>query len=272
MSVNFATHRKAILDAYNAVIDDKKDTDWALFTYDGNSNDLKLHDTGDDGLEELESEFNSGKMMYAFVRVVDPNTKLKKFLLIVWQGESVPSSRKGASANHIRDIERFFKGSNLTIYARCDDDADPEEIMRQVTKATANFTYVTPKDEEAEDLPKAVGSVYKRINPQHELKTLKKESFWEKVEREEKERQEAEKARDMELRKKESERLKKEQANTERRLSEVIKSREEEISVRMKAQKLADDQSKVRDQEKKQWVRIVTRFYISSFDDTCFII
>ena len=38
----------------------------------------------DEGLEELESEFNSGKIMYAFVRIDDPNTNLKKFILIVW--------------------------------------------------------------------------------------------------------------------------------------------------------------------------------------------
>jgi len=38
----------------------------------------------DGGLEELEDEFNSGKMMYAFVRVNDPNTNLKKFIVIVW--------------------------------------------------------------------------------------------------------------------------------------------------------------------------------------------
>ena len=38
----------------------------------------------DEGLDELESEFNSGKIMYAFVRIDDPNTNLKKFILIVW--------------------------------------------------------------------------------------------------------------------------------------------------------------------------------------------
>ena len=35
-------------------------------------------------MEELESEFNSGKMQYAFVSITDPNTKMTKYLLIIW--------------------------------------------------------------------------------------------------------------------------------------------------------------------------------------------
>lgn len=42
----------------------------------------------------------------------------------------------------------------MVIYARNDDDVTPEEIMRQVTKSTSNFTYVAPK--ETEDIPTAV--------------------------------------------------------------------------------------------------------------------
>lgn len=38
-----------------------------------------------------------------------------------------------------------LQGSHLTIYARNDDDVDPDEIMRQVTKSTSNFTFVAPK-------------------------------------------------------------------------------------------------------------------------------
>ena len=47
----------------------------------------------DEGLDELESEFNSGKIMYAFVKIDDPNTNLKKFVLIVWVSEVALPSR-----------------------------------------------------------------------------------------------------------------------------------------------------------------------------------
>ena len=38
----------------------------------------------DGGLEELIDELNSGKIMYAYCRVQDPNTGLPKFVLINW--------------------------------------------------------------------------------------------------------------------------------------------------------------------------------------------
>lgn len=66
--------------------------DWALFTYERGTNDLKLQSSGSGGLEELEEEFSDGRyvlmliyhpgyelinlfnrMQYAFVRVKDPN-------------------------------------------------------------------------------------------------------------------------------------------------------------------------------------------------------
>lgn len=44
----------------------------------------------DGGLEELVEELNSGKVMYAFCRVQDPNSGLPKYVLINWVG-FVPS-------------------------------------------------------------------------------------------------------------------------------------------------------------------------------------
>ncbi len=35
--------------------------DWALFTYEKGSNDLKLQSTGNGGLEELQEEFSDGR-------------------------------------------------------------------------------------------------------------------------------------------------------------------------------------------------------------------
>lgn len=57
----------------------------ALFGYEGQTNELKLVASGDGGVEELCDDLNSGKIMYAFVRIEDPKTGLKKFLLVNWQ-------------------------------------------------------------------------------------------------------------------------------------------------------------------------------------------
>jgi len=143
MSISFAVHQKAMTEAYKAILDDANDMDWALFSYKGN-NELYLEDSGEDGLGELETEFNSGKMQYAFVRVLDPNTQLKKFILIIWQGEGVPATKKGMCANHVNDVKRFFKAHHMSICVRNEEDVTEDEIMKQVTKTTANFTFVQP--------------------------------------------------------------------------------------------------------------------------------
>nr|CAB3236282.1 drebrin-like protein [Phallusia mammillata] len=251
MSVSFFAHKQALLDAYNDVINDKTDTDWALFTYEGNKNELKVQGTGDEGLDELESEFNSGKIMYAFVRVKDPNTTMKKFLIIVWQGDGVPATRKGACANHVKDITRFFKGSHIVIYARNDDDVTPEEIMHQVQKSTSNFTYVAPK--ETEDIPTAVGSVYKRINPEQEIKSTRNDKFWTQIQKEEEQRKAEDKKRAMEKKREESLALKERERKSEEERNRLVKQREKEIAEKLRAQKLADDESERLTKEKSQW-------------------
>lgn len=38
----------------------------------------------DGGLEEMVEELNSGKVMYAFCRVKDPNSGLPKYVLVNW--------------------------------------------------------------------------------------------------------------------------------------------------------------------------------------------
>lgn len=90
--------------AWKEVLDDQSPTDWALFGYDGNSFDLKLIGKGQDGIEEMIDDLNANKIMYAFCRVDDPKTSLAKFVLINWQGESAPGTRKGICATHLKDI------------------------------------------------------------------------------------------------------------------------------------------------------------------------
>jgi hypothetical protein len=43
----------------------------------------------DGGLEELEEEFEGSKIQYAFARVIDPNSKLPKFVFISWVSKLV---------------------------------------------------------------------------------------------------------------------------------------------------------------------------------------
>ena len=94
-----------IKKAYQDVLN-QQEIDWALFTYEKGSNDLKLQSTGDGGLEELQDEFSDGRLeflvstyyivayilyysmyfriQYAFVRVTDPN--VRGFTLVEYSG------------------------------------------------------------------------------------------------------------------------------------------------------------------------------------------
>ncbi|XP_073095334.1 drebrin-like protein isoform X8 [Manis javanica] len=109
MAANLSRNGPALQEAYLRVVTEKSPTDWALFTYEGNSNDIRVAATGEGGLEEMVEELNSGKVMYAFCRVKDPNSGLPKFVLINWTGEGVNDVRKGACANHVSTMASFLK-------------------------------------------------------------------------------------------------------------------------------------------------------------------
>uniref|UniRef100_A0A3Q3PY60 ADF-H domain-containing protein n=1 Tax=Monopterus albus TaxID=43700 RepID=A0A3Q3PY60_MONAL len=118
MAVNLSKNGAALMAAYKEVVDGKSGTNWALFTYEGNSNDIRLAGKGDGGLEEMVEELNSGKVMYAFCRVQDPNSGLPKYVLINWTGEGVKDSRKGMCANHLSSMTNFLKVRSPCDYKR----------------------------------------------------------------------------------------------------------------------------------------------------------
>nr|KAF6267886.1 drebrin like [Pipistrellus kuhlii] len=111
MAANLSRNGPALQEAYARVVAEKSPTDWALFTYEGNSNDIRVAGTGEGGLEEVVEELSSGKVMYAFCRVKDPNSGLPKFVLINWTGEGVNDVRKGVCANHVSTMASFLKVS-----------------------------------------------------------------------------------------------------------------------------------------------------------------
>ncbi|KAG8958213.1 hypothetical protein FRC00_002942, partial [Tulasnella sp. 408] len=104
--------------AYEAVQSGDPDTEWAVFTYDKGTNDLKVQAKGAGGLEELAEEFSDGRMQYAFVRVKDPNTELSKFVQINWCGDGVPEAKKGLFHTHSTAVAGFLKGTHVVISAR----------------------------------------------------------------------------------------------------------------------------------------------------------
>ncbi|KAG5272755.1 hypothetical protein AALO_G00168950 [Alosa alosa] len=193
MSVNLSKNGTELSAAYGEVLDRKSSTNWALFTYEGNTNDIRVAGTGDGGLEEMVEELNSGKVMYAFCRVLDDNCGVPKYVLINWTGEGVKEVRKGTCANHVRSMANFLRGAHVTINARSEDDVEPEEIMQQVAKA-AGVNYSIHKESNSNSKYKdsgpglPVGSVYQKTSAIDEIKGINRDNFWAQAEQDEKTR------------------------------------------------------------------------------------
>ncbi|XP_020614249.1 drebrin-like protein B, partial [Orbicella faveolata] len=108
------------------------------------------------------------------------------------QGEGVPSSRKGVCANHVRDVEKFFRGAHVTINARSSDDVEESIVLDKVKKASgANYSFHKEKAKPAEPIA-PVGSVYQKVKIQKEIDVQQRDQFWSQSEENEKRRKEQE--------------------------------------------------------------------------------
>uniref|UniRef100_G1SW41 E2 ubiquitin-conjugating enzyme n=1 Tax=Oryctolagus cuniculus TaxID=9986 RepID=G1SW41_RABIT len=223
----------------------------ALFTYEGNSNDIRVAGTGEGGLEELVEEFNSGKVMYAFCRVKDPNSGLPKFVLINWTGEGVNDVRKGVCANHVSTMANFLKGAHVTINARAEEDVEPECIMQKVAKASgANYSFHKESGRFQDAGPQApVGSVYQKTNAVSEIKRVGKDSFWAQAEKEEESRRLEEKRRA------EEERQRLEQERRERELREAARREQyyQEQQQATSTPRTTEQQQEVVSRSREEW-------------------
>ncbi|XP_042586171.1 drebrin-like protein isoform X3 [Cyprinus carpio] len=253
MAVNLSKNGPALTAAYKEVVDEKSETNWALFTYEGNTNDIRLAEKGDGGLEELVEELNSGKVMYAFCRVEDPNSGLPKYVLINWTGEGVKDARKGQCANHVSSIANFLKGAHVTINARADEDVEPEAIMQKVAKASgANYSFHKESNRFRDSGPQGpVGSVYQKTNAMSEIKKTNKDTFWAQAEKDEEKRLQEEKRRAAE----ERQRLEKERKDREVKEAELREKKAKERASQINEQRKYQQQQEAenRGQQKQQW-------------------
>nr|XP_020470819.1 drebrin isoform X2 [Monopterus albus]XP_020470820.1 drebrin isoform X2 [Monopterus albus] len=250
MAVNLAKNRLALLTAYQDVIDETSDTDWALYTYEDESNDLTLAASGGGGLAEITLTFDSARVMYGFCSLKEPTAALPRYILINWVGEDVPDARKCACASHVATIADFFQGVEITVNASSLDDIDPSAIGQRLTNGTVGvaspvLSRLRTREEEHGD----VGTVYEKTNAEVEMKKINREEFWEQAKREEELRKEEERRKVVEERQRfEEERMeleRKEQENREKRYRE----REQQIEEhRKKMQEEEEARERLRNQ------------------------
>ncbi|XP_053501877.1 drebrin-like protein B isoform X1 [Ictalurus furcatus] len=229
MAVNLSKHGAALSDAYNEVVNGRTDTDWVLFTYEGNSYDIQVAAKGGGGLDQMVQELNAGKVMYAFCRVTDPNSGVPKFILINWTGEGVAGVRRGVCANHFNSMAHFLRGAHVVINAHSEDDVEPELIMNKVSQAVGvTYSLHTESNQfNSTSASRPVGSTYRKTNALEEIKGTDRDNFWAQMEKEEQTRRQQERKKAEEERqrveKERTEQEERETAERERQLRERAK-------------------------------------------------
>uniref|UniRef100_A0A452H712 Drebrin n=1 Tax=Gopherus agassizii TaxID=38772 RepID=A0A452H712_9SAUR len=219
----------------------------ALYTYEDESDDLKLAASGGGGLQELSGHFENQKVMYGFCSVKEPQAALPKYVLVNWVGEDVADARKCACASHVAKIAEFFQGVDVIVNASSVEDVDPGAIGQRLSNGLARISSpVLHRLRNAEP----VGTTYQKTDAAVEMKRLNREQFWEQAKKEEALRKEEERQKVLEERLRfEQERMEQERMEQEER-ERRYREREEQIEEhRRKQQTLEAEEARQRLQE-----------------------
>nr|XP_058917616.1 drebrin isoform X2 [Kogia breviceps] len=224
--VSFSGHRLELLAAYEEVIREESAADWALYTYEDGSDDLKLAASGDGGLQELSGHFENQKV-----------------------GEDVPDARKCACASHVAKVAEFFQGVDVIVNASSVEDIDAGAIGQRLSNGLARLSSPVlhrlrlREDENAEP----VGTTYQKTDAAVEMKRINREQFWEQAKKEEELRKEEERKKALDERLRfEQERMEQERQEQEER-ERRYREREQQIEEhRRKQQTLEAEEAKRR--------------------------
>ncbi|NP_001413612.1 drebrin isoform 11 [Mus musculus] len=246
--VSFSGHRLELLAAYEEVIREESAADWALYTYEDGSDDLKLAASGEGGLQELSGHFENQKVMYGFCSVKDSQAALPKYVLINWVGEDVPDARKCACASHVAKVAEFFQGVDVIVNASSVEDIDAGAIGQRLSNGLARLSSPVlhrlrlREDENAEP----VGTTYQKTDAAVEMKRINREQFWEQAKKEEELRKEEERKKALDARLRfEQERMEQERQEQEER-ERRYREREQQIEEHRKQQSLEAEEAKRR--------------------------
>ncbi|XP_005722391.1 drebrin-like protein B [Pundamilia nyererei] len=108
-TVNLDTYSLSLFTAKEDILNPRSSTSWALFAYDGVTNNLKLADSGAGGVAELAAKFHISKPQYGLCKVGSVETGAPRIVLISWVGQNVDDYRRTECATHIPALKNFFK-------------------------------------------------------------------------------------------------------------------------------------------------------------------
>uniref|UniRef100_A0A3Q1AWY8 Uncharacterized protein n=1 Tax=Amphiprion ocellaris TaxID=80972 RepID=A0A3Q1AWY8_AMPOC len=241
-TVNLDTYSLSLLTAKEDILNPRSSTNWALFTYEGVTNKLKLADSGAGGVAELAGKFHISKPQYGLCKVGSTETGTPRIAMIIWVGQNVDDYRRTECASHIPAIRNFFKVEDVT----------EEKIRAELSKAQAQTpTQWVRRSSRSADKEEIVGTNYRKTNAAMEMRLINRDSFWARAEREEEERKEEDRRRAAEERRRlERERILKERRDAEerdRKMNEKLQMIEEQ------RRKQAEQEEELRKKEKMRW-------------------
>nr|XP_046205971.1 drebrin-like [Oncorhynchus gorbuscha] len=249
-AINLDTYSLSLLTAKEDILNPRSSTNWALFTYDGVTNNLKLADSGAGGVVELSGKFHIARPLYGLCRAGSAETGGPLVAMICWVGPNVDEYRRTECASHVPAIKAFFKEAHVFISAESTEDVTEEKIGTEISKVRPQTEHVR-RSSRSKDKEETVGTNYRKTNAAMEMRRANRDSFWARAEREEEERKEEERKRAVEERRRwEKERVLKERKEAderERKMNEKLQMIEGQR--RMQAQLEAE----VRKQEKSRW-------------------
>ncbi|KAM4576256.1 uncharacterized protein PAE49_006446 [Odontesthes bonariensis] len=251
-TVNLDTYNLSLLTAKEDIINPRSSTNWALFTYEGVSNKLKLADSGAGGVAELAGKFHSSKPQYGLCKVASAEAGAPRIAMITWVGQNVDDYRKTECASHLSAIKNFFKEVNAFISAEKVEDVTEEKIKDELNKVLANApSQWVRRSSRSANKEEVVGTNYRKTNAAMEMRLINRDSFWARAEREEEARKEEERRRATEERRRlERERILKERRDAEerdRKMNEKLQMIEEQ------RKKQAEQEEELRRKEKLSW-------------------
>uniref|UniRef100_A0A3B5MF32 Uncharacterized protein n=1 Tax=Xiphophorus couchianus TaxID=32473 RepID=A0A3B5MF32_9TELE len=232
-TVNLDTYSLSLLTAKEDILNPRSSTNWALFTYEGVTNKLKLADSGAGGVAELAEKFHISKPQYGLCKVGGVDGGALRIALISWVGQNVDDYRKNECASHIPAIKHFFKEAHAFISAEKPEDVTEDRVRAELSKTqTQAPTQWVRRSSRSADKEELVGTNYRKTNAAMEMRLINRDSFWARAEREEEARKDEEKRRATEERRRlERERILKERRDAEerdRKMNEKLQMIEEQ--------------------------------------------
>ncbi|XP_030620521.1 drebrin-like protein B [Chanos chanos] len=247
--INLDTFSLSLLTAKEDILNPRASTNWALFSYDGVTNNLKLSDSGAGGLVELAGKFHISKPMYGLCRLGMTEMGVPQIAMICWVGENVDEYRRKECASHVPAVQAFFKEA-VCVTALSKDDVTEEKIGAVMTKARPPLDRMRRHSRPVEK-EETVGTNYRKTNAAMEMRRINRDSFWAQAEREEEKRKEEERRRAAEERRRlERERIlqeRREADERDRKMNEKMQMIEEQRRIQ------AQLEAEVRKQEKARW-------------------